>query len=213
LERQIDALSARAAADPNAAQAAPTNPEYRGIKSQIDATQREIAALQSSAARARSQIYQYESGMSAAPGVEQEYAEMTRNRDVLQVQFADIQAKLREADIARNLETEQKGERFSQIRSPGVAGTPYSPNRIGIILLGIVLGGGLAVGLAAFVESSDPSVRSAKDLRELTKIPAIASVPLMLNADDRRRQRLWWSSYAAVLLLATAFVATTAVLA
>jgi capsular polysaccharide biosynthesis protein len=138
---------------------------------------------------------------------------MTRNRDVLQVQFADIQAKLREADIARNLETEQKGERFSQIRSPGVASTPYSPNRIGIVLLGIVLGGGLAVGLAAFAESSDPSVRSSKDLRELTKLPAIASVPVMLNADDRRRQRLWWGSYAVVLILATAFVATTALLA
>lgn len=213
LERQIEALSARAATDPSAAQAVPTNPEYRAIKSQIDATQREIAALQSSAARARSQIYQFESGMSAAPGVEQEYAEMTRNRDVLQVQFADIQAKLREADIARNLETEQKGERFSQIRSPGVASTPYSPNRIGIVLLGIVLGGGLAVGLAAFAESSDPSVRSSKDLRELTKLPAIASVPVMLNADDRRRQRLWWGSYAVVLILATAFVATTALLA
>jgi len=213
LERQIEALSARAATDPTAAQAVPTNPEYRAIQSQLDATQREIAALQSSAARARSQIYEFESGMSAAPAVEQEYAELTRNRDVLQGQFKDIQAKLREADIARNLETEQKGERFSQIRSPNVASTPFSPNRMGILLLGLVLGAGLAVGLAVLAESSDPSVRSAKDVKAITLLPAIASVPVILNAADRRRQRVWWGSYAIVLVTATVFVAATAVFA
>jgi polysaccharide chain length determinant protein (PEP-CTERM system associated) len=213
LERQIDALMARAAAEPDAVRATPTNPEYRSVKSQIDATQRELAALQSSAARARSQIYQYESGMNAAPAVEQEYADLTRNRDVLQDQFKDIQAKLREADIARNLETAQQGERFSQIRKPFPAKMPFSPNRIGIILLGIVLGGGLAIGLAALAESSDPTFRSARDLRAITPLPAIASVPVMLNASDRRRQRIWWTSYATVLLTATAVVAMTAVLA
>ena len=209
LRREL--LGRLAAAEPDALRAAPTNPEYLTVKSQIDATQRELAALQMAAARARSQIYQYESGMSAAPGVEQEYADLTRNRDVLQGQFSDIQAKLHEANIARNLETEQQGERFSQIRRPFAASTPFSPNRIGIILLGLVLGGGLAVGLAAAAESSDPSVRGANDLAAITQLPAIASVPVMLNADDRRRQHIWWGSYAAVLLVATAFVAMTVV--
>ncbi len=213
LERQIEALMARAAAEPGALTAVPTNPEYLTVKSQIDAAQRELTALQMAAARARSQIYQYESGMSAAPGVEQEYGDLTRNRDVLQGQFRDIQTKLHEASIARNLETEQQGERFSQIRNPHVAKTPFSPNRIGIILLGIVLGGALAIGLATLAESSDPSVRSARDLWAVTQLPAIASVPVMVNADDRRRQRVWWGSYAAGLLAATAFVAVTAVLA
>jgi uncharacterized protein involved in exopolysaccharide biosynthesis len=211
LERQIEALMARAAAEPNAMRAAPTNPEYLAVQSQIEATRRELASLQMSAARARSQIYEYESGMNAAPGVEQEYADLTRNREVLQTQFRDIQAKLHEADVARNLETEQQGERFSQIRKPVAATAPFSPNRIGIILLGIVLGAGLAVGLAATAESSDPSVRSAKDLAAITQLPAIASVPVMLNAEDRRRQRVWWGSYAAVLLAATAFVAVAVV--
>ena len=108
LERQIEALSARAAAEPTAVASEPNNPAYIAVKSQIEATQRELSALQSSANRARSQIYRYESGISAAPAVEGEYSDLTRNRDVLQKQFADVQAKLREADIARNLESERK---------------------------------------------------------------------------------------------------------
>ena len=77
------------------------------------------------------------------------------------------------------------------------------------MLLGIVLGGGLAVGLAALAESSDPSVRSAKDLREITTVPAIASIPVMLTGDDLRKRRVWWTSYAVTLLAATAFVAVS----
>lgn len=211
LQRQIEALSAKAAADPGSARVVPTNPDYIGVQSQINAVQREIAALQQSAGRARSQIYGYEAGMAAAPTVEREYAELTRTRDVLKSQFGDIQTKLREADIARNLETEQKGDKFSQIRVPFVAATPYSPNRIGIILLGIILGGGLAVGLAALAESSDPSVRGTRDLAAITKIPAIASVPVMYNARDERRRQVFWGSYATVLVVAVAFVAFTVV--
>ena len=213
LQRQIEALSAKAAADPDSGRIVPNNPEYIAVQSQINAVQREIAALQQSAARARGQIYQYEAGMAAAPSVEREYAELTRTRDVLKAQFGDIQTKLREADIARNLETEQKGDRFSQIRMPGVSGTPYSPNRLGIILLGIILGGALAVGLAAVAESSDPTVRSSRDLAAITRVPAIASVPIMYSQRDERKRMVFWGSYATILVVLTAFVAFTVVTA
>lgn len=211
LERQIKTLSETAAAEGGPGRVVPTNPEYIAVQSQILATQRELAALQASAARARGQIYQYESSIAAAPEVEREYVELTRTRDTLRQQVGDIQSKLRDADIARNLETEQKGDKFSQIRAPGVASTPFSPNRLGIVLLGIVLGGGLAVGLAALAESSDPTIRGSHDIDVITRIPAIASVPVMVNEEDGRRRVVWRASYVATLAAATAFVAITVV--
>jgi hypothetical protein len=149
--------------------------------------------------------------MAAAPAVERDYAELTRARDVLRTQFMDIQGKLREADVSRNLESEQKGDRFSQIRAPQISRKPYSPNRIGIILLGLVLGGALAAGLAAVAESSDPSVRGRRDVLEICDLPVIAAVPVLMNAGDRRKERRWWLSYATVLLVGTALVAFTVV--
>ena len=211
LQRQIEALSAQAAAQPGTTGIVADNPEYLSVQSQINSTQREIGALQASAARVRGQIYQYESGSAAAPGVERDYAELTRARDLLGKQILDIQGKLREADIARSLESEQKGDKFSLIRLPGVSSKPFSPNRLGIVLLGLVLGGGLAVGLAAFSEVSDPSVRSVNDLREITLIPVVGSVPVIMDHADRRRNRVWWTSYACVLVTATALVAVTVV--
>ncbi|MGH8223960.1 MAG: chain-length determining protein, partial [Woeseiaceae bacterium] len=131
----------------------------------------------------------------------------------LLAQYSDLQGKLADANVARNLETEQMGARFTQIRTPRVPGQPYSPNRIGLILLGIVLGTAFAVGLAALAESTDPSVRSARDLRELTAIPAIAAIPLINNEADRRRRQFLWASYAGVLLIMIVFIGLTVAIA
>jgi len=211
LQRQIEALSAQAGSQGGAAAVAADNPEYLSVQSQLDAAQREITALQRAAGQMRGQIYTYESGMAAAPAVERDYAELTRARDVLRTQYLDLQGRLREADISRSLEGEQRGDRFSQIRAPSEPTKPYSPNRLGIILLGLVLGGALAVGLAALAESSDPSVRSGRDLQAISSIPVIAAVPVMTNAIERRKERNFWFSYATALLVATALVALTVV--
>lgn len=212
LQRQIEALRTRIAMEPDQPAIVPDNPEYLAVQSQLTAVQRELDALRATAARARAQISAYESRLSVAPAVEREYSELTRVRDVLLAQFQDIQGKLREADVARKLETAQMGARFAQIRAPTVPDSPYEPNRLGIILIGIVLGSGLAAGLAALAESSDPSVRSARDLHDLSNISPIAAIPVLMNAADRRRQRVWWASYAGAILAVTALVGLTVIL-
>jgi polysaccharide chain length determinant protein (PEP-CTERM system associated) len=211
LQRQIEALSAQVESQPGGT-VVPDNPEYLSVQGQLQSAQREIAALRSEAARLRGQIYTYESGMAAAPGVERDYAELTRARDVLRTQFLDVQSKLREADVSRSVESEQIGDRFSQIRAPQVPTKPFSPNRIGILLLGLVLGGALAVGLAVLAESSDPSVRGRRDLLQISDLPVIAAVPVLTNAGERRKERRWWFSYATALLIGTALVALTVVM-
>lgn len=212
LRRQIESLAARVEAEGDSPAIVPDNPEYLAVQSQLTAVQREIAALRATAARARAQISGYESRLSVAPAVEQEYSELTRVRDVLLAQYKEIQAKLREADVARSLEIVQMGGRFSQIRSPSVPASPFEPNRVGIILLGIVLGFGLAIGLAALAESSDPTVRGLRDLRELSSISTIAAVPVLVNEPDRRRQLVWWVSYVGVLLTVSILIGFTVVI-
>jgi polysaccharide chain length determinant protein (PEP-CTERM system associated) len=212
LQRQIEALAAQVATEPEAAATVPDNPDYLLVQSQLSAAKSELSALRATASRNRARIAGYESRLSVAPSVEREYSELTRVRDVLLAQYRDIQAKLREADVAQNLESGQMGSRFAQIRKPSIPATPYEPNRLGIILLGIILGGGLTAGLAALAEASDPAVLGTRSLREITSYPVLASIPVMVNEADRRRQRSWWASYASVLTVAVLLVAWTVVL-
>jgi polysaccharide chain length determinant protein (PEP-CTERM system associated) len=210
LRRAIDALvQSGASSSPGAG--APDNPEYLRISSELEAARRELAAARESAALARAEVSQYQQRLMNTPAVERDYLQLVRDYQIAQTQYQDTKNKLREAEFAQTLESQQQGERFTMIRTPNFPDTPFSPNRLGIILLGIVLGCGLAVGLAALVESSDASVRSARDLRELTKFPAIGAVPFMPNSADRRRQILVTTWGLAVFVLAAILVTITVV--
>ena len=206
LRRAIEALQVEAAKSPRTGAVKADNPEYLTVSSQLEAVQREAAALRSNVARARAQIADYERRLTSAPEVEREYAQIDREHQAARAQFDEIQEKLRTANLAQNLESEEVGERYTVLRAANMPKTPYSPNRLGLILIGFVLGGGLAVGAAVLVDSSDPSVRSAHDLRELTHLVTIGAVPVMYNAQDRRR-RLWLlTAGVAVFGIATSFV-------
>jgi len=210
LQRQIETLMAQPGTSTSAS-TAPNNPEYLAVQSQLATVNRELGALRAAADRARSQIYTYQNSLGSAPRVEQEYAELARQSDLLRGQYQDVQNKLREADVARSLEGEQKGARFTQIVAPNVSSSPYSPNRTGIILLGFLLGGALGVAIAVLAESSDPTIRGMRDLRQFVNVPAIAAVPVLENAADRRTRVLLWSSYAIAVGLGCLVVAVTVV--
>ncbi len=209
LKRAVDALSARADLSPSTL--APDNPEYKQVASQLDTVTREIAALQSNANRARDEIRLYERGLKMAPEVEREYSQLLRDRQVAQDRFNGIETRLRDAALGQALESQQRGGRFTLIREPERPSSPDSPNRLGILLLGIVLGGGLAVGSAVLRESSDPAVRSLRDLREITDIKTIAAIPVMLNAADRKRRALAWGVASIIAAIAVVFVSLTVV--
>jgi len=207
LRRAIEAMSART--DTNPTSLAPDNPEYKQVVSQLDTVNREISALQASADRYRDEIRLYERGLKMAPEVERDYAQLLRDYDIAQERFRGIEDRLRDAALGQALETQQRGGRFTLIREPYRPTSPDSPNRLGIILLGLVLGGGLGVGMAALRESSDPSVRSMRDLLEITDIKALAAVPVMRNAADRKRRIVAWSAAGAIAAIAVVFVGIT----
>jgi polysaccharide chain length determinant protein (PEP-CTERM system associated) len=212
LRRAIEDMSARTdLARP--APVAPDNPEYIQVASQLNTVKKELAVLEATAARMREQIDAYERGSQMAPEVEREYRQLSRDYDVAQERFRNIEKSLSEAALGQVLETEQRGAQLTLIRAATTPRKPYSPNRLGIILLGFVLGSGLAIGLAALVESADPTLRSARDLYEITDIRPLAAVPVMLNGKDRRRRFVAWGVASAVAAVAVLFVGSAVIAA
>jgi succinoglycan biosynthesis transport protein ExoP len=210
LKRSIEALSARvAAAGPQNNQ--PDNPEYLHVNSQLQAARGELAALRGDANRIRNQLDSYRGAITAAPDLEREYADLQRDYEITQDQFKDIQNKLQAATIAQTLESEQKGERFTLIRSPRTPESPFFPNRLGMILLGFVLAVALSIGLAALAENSDQTVRGSRDVSDLTDISVIGAVPMVLNPQDVRKRALAWGMATAAFAVALLIVGVTVV--
>ena len=190
-----------------------TNPTYVTVAGQLVSARRELAALKAQAAHYQAEIDQFEQMLRKTPGVEREYADITRRRQSLQNAYEQIQVKLQNATMAQNFETEEGGERFTLIRAPYPGHLPVYPNRIGLILLGLVLGLGSAGVAVVIAESSDSNIRDTGDFPVIGDAPVLASIPMISNSADRRRRRLVLTTWAAAYGLAIFVVGATVVTA
>jgi succinoglycan biosynthesis transport protein ExoP len=181
------------------------NPAYIQVKGQLDAlsVDRESAIKRRDGLRAKQE--DYERRLAQSPDVERQYQELARDLQSAQLKYQEILAKQTEVQVSENLETERKGERFTLIEPAQRPEKPISPNRALILILGLVLSVGLGAAGAALHESFDASVRGPTDIRQLLQVPALASIPIIVTAEDRERRRKFirfsWGGGVAVILL------------
>jgi succinoglycan biosynthesis transport protein ExoP len=188
---------------------APDNPDYLAVESQLNGTRKLLGELRAQAAKAHADLALFEKNLSTAPNVEREYLQISREHDNARNSYLDVQAKMKNAALAQSLETEARGERFTLLRAAVPPKRPYFPNRLGIILLGVVLGCGIAFGVAAAVDASDSTLRGNSDLQAIMQTSAIGSIPTLLNPKDLRRRKLVWASALAGFALAAVLVTAT----
>jgi succinoglycan biosynthesis transport protein ExoP len=187
------------------------NPVYMTTASQLQSARKELAGMRAQAVRIRAESNQYEQLLRRTPGVEREYSDIMRRKNSLQNSYQQIQDKLQNATIAQNFETEQGGERFTLIRAPFPGKLPVYPNRVGLILLGLVLGLGLAGGAVAIAETSDANIRSAADFPHFANVQVLANIPRIHNTRDRRKRRFAFVAWGAAYSIAIAVVGTVVV--
>jgi polysaccharide biosynthesis transport protein len=207
LTKQVDA--AAAVGKKREATTHSDNPVYIQVKGQLDS----LAVDRDSAIKRRDELRtkfdDYERRLALSPEVERQFHEMSRELETAQLEYKQILAKQTESEVSENLEAERKGERFTMIEPPQMPEKPVSPNRILIAVLGLLLSIALGVGAAAARESFDASVRGPSDIRQLLKVPALASIPLIVTVEEAlRRKRIarysWAGGVIALMLIAAA---------
>lgn len=213
LRRAISDLMAQTANAPKQNGVVADNPDYIRAQSELSATRRELAQLRMRAQRTQASMVGYEQNLTTTPTVEGKYVQLQRDYENAGNMYRDVQTKMKAAALAESLETEARGERFALMRAPGVPHTPDSPNRLGILLLGLTVGLALGVAAAVLVDVSDPTVRSSTDLQDIMAETPFAAVPLILNRADLKRRRLVWSSVSAAYVVAGILVALLVVTA
>lgn len=165
-----------------------TSPAVREIDSEIRERTASLSGLRDTQEALQKEIAKLEIGLKGVPEIERQYRMLTRRYEDSVERHDDIRAKLATARMSSQLETEQLGEKFTPIDPPRLPNDPASPNRIGILALGIVLAGALSIAALALAEVSDSSVRSARDIRSLLGVPPLASIPLVETQSDRRKR-------------------------
>jgi succinoglycan biosynthesis transport protein ExoP len=183
------------------------NPAYILLNTQLSATASEMRALAGKQVELQAKIDHYEGLIKRAPNVEKDYQALLRDYNNATAKYQDIKAKQREAAVSKNLEQEQKGERFTLIEPPALPIDPVSPNRPAIIFLGFVLAAGAGLGFALLREAMDGSIHGIRELTAIMGEAPLVAIPYIENdADVRQRQRAWQVSLAAGLSAGLLFV-------
>ncbi len=167
------------------------NPAYLTIQAQLNGVNSQIKAITVQRVQLKRKIAQMEKDLYKTPEVERDYLVLKRNYDNAVNSYQDIQAKKMQADLARQLESESKGERFTLIDPAALPEDPISPNRPAIIFLGLVLASGCGIGFAFVSDAISATVRGAKSIQTLLGTLPLSVIPYELNlADISRKKRI-----------------------
>ena len=140
--------------------------------------------------RIRDLVNLYQTRVEGTPARETELIGLTRDYETLQSLYTSLLAKKEESVVAANLERRQVGEQFRVLDPARVPEQPHSPNRTRINLLGVVAGLVIGLGLAAFIEYRDATVKTEDDILTCLALPMLAAIPVLaveVQASSRHR--------------------------
>lgn len=205
LERQLDAGNGD---DPGRGTQGEI-PHVAGRMDGVPGANAELRLLKAEEQRLRGLIGEYEERIENTPRREQEFRALQRDYETTQQVYQSLLKRYEEAKLAESLEHNQRGEQFRILDPALVSERPVAPNRLRSILLGLLLSVGLAAMAAAVAEALDSSFHSAEELRAVSTVPVLATIPRIVTETDRRgsARRLWLGATSTIvgLLLIVAF--------
>jgi hypothetical protein len=167
----------------------PDNPAYITVKSQLTAADNEIKSVRVQRQKVINSISELEKTLYEAPQVEREYLVLKRDYENAVGRYQETKAKQMRADVAKQLESESKGERFTLIDPAILPEVPISPNRPAIIFLGFVLALGSSLGFAIVADAISGTVRGARGLRKAYGVLPLSIIPYEMNLQDRMKTK------------------------
>lgn len=153
------------------------DPVYQELRGQLDLLELEIKTLRSELARIDREIAVYQRRVEQTPMREQQLMTLTRDYENIKDNYNSLLNKKLNAEIAENLELRRKSEQFRILDPASYSEHPFSPNRKRIMALGLILGLGLGVGAAFFVEYADRTFRDVNDVKETLMLPVLTVIP------------------------------------
>ena len=166
----------------------PENPAYINLSAQLSGVQSEIETISRLIAINEETAGKYRRRIAATPAVEEVYTELLSRQTNIRAKYNDLLQKTMEAEVAQGLEKDQKGERFTLIDPARLPEKPFKPNRLAIVLIGLILGIGSGVGWAALREFTDDAVRNAEILTRQTGFPVLSGIPAIITPAEAARR-------------------------
>jgi protein tyrosine kinase modulator len=168
----------------------------------IESLDGELAKLKDEDTAIRATIASFEQRLEGAPEREQEFALVTRDRQAAKDLYDSLLKRYDEAKLAASIETDRQGERFRVLEPALPPEGPTAPNRIRLIIMGILLAFAAAVAVVMAAEQFDTSFHGIDEVRDFTNVPVLVSIPPIGPAPLRRRLVVGLATVSAIAMIA-----------
>lgn len=187
-ERAIADLRERIARGERGDPAVPLNPVVTQLQTQLAGNDNQTAAVMARREEVRLRLQQLESRIATSPQVEKEYQALTRDLGLARERYDELLKRKMDEEFAAAASLAGSGDEFRLARMPLLPAAPSKPSRAAIVILGVMLAGVLAVGVALLAEALDQTVRGTRDVARLLDASPLAIVPEIRNSVFARRR-------------------------
>ncbi|MEW6115748.1 MAG: XrtA system polysaccharide chain length determinant [Nitrospirota bacterium] len=188
LKKQID-QSKDAPQGISGSETASINPLYQQLKEELAKTDAEIESLKARSLELLRQQQQAQGVLGRMPKEQEEWARLQRDRNVYQQIYDELLQKYESARVTKNLELTDKTVMFNVVDPAPLPQYPVKPNRLMLIVVGIVLGIVSGVAAAIVLENINHTYKDEESIEKSLKIPVLASIPQIITESDVRAER------------------------
>lgn len=166
-------------------QAPPRDPERAQIEAKIASIDTRILSMRDQEAELGERMSTLQAQILRTPEVEQGLRQINLDYQAASKEYDQVRAKLQQAELAENLESQQMAERFILLEPPRVPVSPNWPNRVKLLAMALILalGGGAAVAFAA--ELLDNRLQDPPMLAALIGQRPLAVIPYVDRTHER----------------------------
>jgi uncharacterized protein involved in exopolysaccharide biosynthesis len=169
----------------------------------------EIGAAREQLQQLQEKYEEYRKRVENSPRVEQEYLDLQRDYTNAKKNYQETENRLRVAQEAKGLQEDRMAEKFILVGPATPPLEPYKPNRLAIVLLGLVLAVGSGTGFGSISEYMDNSVHTADELAKIAGHKVLTVIPYWETSHEitHKRRKIWVLVGSSVAIVAVALVA------
>jgi polysaccharide chain length determinant protein (PEP-CTERM system associated) len=188
LEKEIAVLKPVVDAEQPAAAvraASPVHLRYAQLKAELDTIDRRLTSLKQQRTALNDQLPDYQKRVNASPRHEQALGQLTREYGVTKTQYEEQLTKQSEFRRAAQLSRITHNVVFRIIEPALPPLDPFAPNRLRLLLVGLMAALGSGIGVALMLEKADTTFKDVEDLQVPTGLRVLTIVPRIESAWKR----------------------------
>lgn len=166
-----------------------SSPALQELSRTMATAEVQVAGLRARVGEYNARLAQAQARLKLAPQLETELAQLNRDYEIHQKNYNDLVSRRESANLSSELETASNVADFRVIDPPRAGNKPAAPNRALLMPGALIVGLAAGMGVAFLLSQIRPVFFDAASLRQVSGMPLLGVVSLVVNDARRRLER------------------------